>query len=63
MRKKIALEFEMSAHEAWSLSNVLKRVGYSEIETLAVDVNETEGASSGLSILCRALAEAGYDPR
>jgi hypothetical protein len=46
-----------------ALAQLVKRIGWSDARTLAVDDDEAYAMMDGLAALQRALAEAGYSPR
>lgn len=54
---------ELSDGEAWALAQFVKRVGWTEMRSNAVDEAEAEEMRSAIEKLQRALADAGVVPR
>ena len=54
---------DLSPDLAWSLAQFVKRVGWSEIRSNAVDGEEAEQVRAALEYLRDALAVAGFAPR
>ena len=57
------LEIEVTEMEAEALSQVLKRIGHSEIRTLSYDDEEAYNARYALEKIRKSLALQGYNPR
>lgn len=61
--EKQVFTFELTEKEALSLSQFVKRVGWSEMRGCAQDDQEAFEIRAGISALAAALREGGYDPR
>ena len=59
----VNLDVTLPAPEAWALAQWLKRAGYSQYRTLAVDADEAHAMQDAAERLRTALADAGYAPR
>ena len=57
------IKFEIEENQAAALSQMLKRIGFSEIRKLSTSEEETYEAQNALESIRKALAEAGYNPR
>lgn len=57
------VHLQLGDAEAWSLAQIVKRVGWSELRANAVDDDEAYAMRDALEQLRQALAEAGYAPR
>ena len=60
---RVAVVVDLSPDLAWSLAQFLKRVGWSEIRSNAVDGEEAEQVRAALEYLRDALSVAGFAPR
>lgn len=60
---RVSLVVDLSPDLAWSLAQFVKRVGWSEIRSNAVDDEEAEMIRSSLEYLRDALALSGFAPR
>ena len=60
---KMEIKFEVGENQAAALSQMLKRIGFSEIRKLSTSEEETYEAQNALESVRKALAEAGYNPR
>ena len=61
--KPVTLAFELTDAEAWNLAQFLKRVGFSDFRSNAVDDQEAYAMRDAADKVRTALAEAGYAPR
>jgi len=61
--ERVSLVVDLSPDLAWSLAQFVKRVGWPEIRSNAVDDEEAEMIRAGLEYLRDALALSGYSPR
>ena len=59
----VKLVAELSAYQAEALAQFLKRAGWSEFRTCAVDDDEAYAIRDAVDQVARALAEAGFAPR
>jgi hypothetical protein len=59
----LTLTLEASEEDLWALSQFIKRVGWQEFRSNAVDDAEAYQIRAGVDALQRALARAGYAPR
>lgn len=57
------IDIEIHDSQAEALSQVLKRIGFSEIRKLSADDNEAYSAQYALEKIRESLAESGYNPR
>ena len=57
------IKFEIEENQAAALSQMLKRIGFSEIRKLSTSEEETYEAQNALESVRKALADAGYNPR
>jgi hypothetical protein len=62
-RKSITLSVELSDADAWNLAQFLKRVGFQEFRSNAVDENEAYAMRDAAARIASALADSGYAPR
>lgn len=62
-RTVLAVEIEASEDELWALAQFVKRVGWSEFISNAVDKDEAYEIRAGVDALQRGLARVGYAPR
>lgn len=53
----------MEEDEAWALAQFVKRAGWSEFRTCAVDDQEASEIRAAIDLLAKALADAGIAPR
>ncbi len=60
---KMEIKFEVGENQAAALSQMLKRIGFSEIRKLSTSEEETYEAQNALESVRKALADAGYNPR
>mgnify|MGYP003584110867 CR=1 FL=1 len=60
---KMEIKFEIEENQAAALSQMLKRIGFSEIRKLSTSEEETYEAQNALESVRKALADAGYNPR
>ena len=63
MNTYVTITCELSDDQALALAQFVKRVGWSEFRTNAVDDNEAAMIRSAVDALQKALVEAGYAPR
>lgn len=61
--QEINVVFQLSDQQALALAQLLKRLGWSDLRSNAVDDGETYLMQEALSELRAALAAAGYSPR
>jgi hypothetical protein len=61
--KNVTVTLDLTAAEAWSLAQFLKRVGFSEFRANAQDDDEAYAMQRAAERMQAALAEAGYAPR
>ena len=59
----MVIKFEIEENQAAALSQMLKRIGFSEIRKLSTSEEETYEAQNALESVRKALADAGYNPR
>jgi phosphoribosylformylglycinamidine (FGAM) synthase PurS component len=59
----MVIDIEIHDSQAEALSQVLKRIGFSEIRKLSTDDNEAYSAQYALEQIRQSLAEQGYNPR
>jgi hypothetical protein len=59
----IRLEVELTDHQAWNLAQFVKRVGFADIRSNAVDQDEAYDMRDAIDALAKALRAAGYAPR
>ena len=57
------IKFEIEENQAAAPSQMLKRIGFSEIRKLSTSEEETYEAQNALESVRKALADAGYNPR
>ena len=57
------IKFEIEENQAAALSQMLKRIGFSEIRKLSTSEEETYESQNALESVRKALADAGYNPR
>lgn len=57
------IDLALSDAEAWAMAEFLKRAGYSDYRTLAVDEQEAYAMRDAGEKLRTVLAEQGYAPR
>lgn len=62
-RDEITLMVPLSDQEAWDLAQFLKRVGYAEFRTNAVDGDEAYRMQAAAEKVRSNLASIGYIPR
>lgn len=60
---EIGLKVPLSDQEAWDLAQFLKRVGYAEFRSNAVDDEEAYRMQSAAEKIKSSLAAIGYSPR
>lgn len=60
---RVSLVVDLSPDLAWSLAEFVKRVGWSEIRSNAVDDQEADQIRAALEYLRDALALRGFSPR
>jgi hypothetical protein len=60
---EICLRVPLSEQEAWDLAQFLKRVGYAEFRSNAVDDDEAYRMQSAADKIRGNLASIGYSPR
>lgn len=63
MQQRRQSHFELSPSETLALAQFLKRIGWSEIRSCAVDDAEAYEIRDALDGLRQSLAEAGFTPR
>ena len=63
MDAPVTFTLELPSDHAWALAQFLKRVGYSDLRSLAVEEAEAWTMLYATERLRRALAEQGYSPR
>ncbi len=61
--KKVAVPLELTDAEALALAQLVKRIGWAEMRSNAVDENEAYVMRDAVTVLARALSDAGYAPR
>ena len=59
----VTISMALTDDYALALAQFVKRVGWSEFRTNAVDDNEAAAIRSAVDVLQKALADAGYAPR
>jgi hypothetical protein len=59
----VRLEVELTDAQAWNLAQFVKRVGFSDVRTNAVDKDEAYAMLEAIDVLAKALRDAGYAPR
>lgn len=59
----MTIQFEVNEEQAAALSQVLKRIGFSDVRRLSETETETYDAQAALEIIRHALKGAGFDPR
>lgn len=59
----LTLTLDASEEDLWALAQFIKRVGWQEFRSNAVDDAEAYQIRAGVDSLQRALARAGYAPR
>jgi len=59
----LKLEIEIPEIQAEAVSQILKRIGFSEIRALSSDEEEAYNAQYGLEKIRGSLAEQGFNPR
>ena len=59
----LKLEIEIPEIQAEAVSQILKRIGFSEIRALSCDEEEAYNAQYGLEKIRESLAEQGFNPR
>ena len=57
------VQVELNTDQAWALAQFLKRVGYSDYRSLAVDADEAYVMVDAGERVRKALAESGVAPR
>lgn len=57
------LHIDVNPQQAEALSQVLKRIGFSDIRALSYDEDEAYNAQYAAEQVRQALAVAGYNPR
>ncbi|MDX8128119.1 hypothetical protein QLH52_12560 [Methylomonas sp. OY6] len=62
-RDEITLMVPLSDQEAWDLAQFLKRVGYAEFRSNAVDDDEAYRMQAAAEKIRGNLASIGYSPR
>jgi hypothetical protein len=62
-QKRVRLEFELTAGEAWDFAQFLKRVGFREFRINAADEEEAYRMRDAAGRVREALAEIGFAPR
>jgi hypothetical protein len=62
-KSEIIVTIEFTDQEAWDLAQFLKRIGYSEFRSNAVDDDEAYRMQKVTSKLRLAINELGYNPR
>ena len=63
MNIQVELRVELNTDQAWALAQFLKRVGYSDYRSLAVDADEAYVMVGAGELIRKALAESGVAPR
>lgn len=63
MDAPVTFTLELPPEQAWALGQFVKRVGYSDLRTLAVDEAEAWTMLYATERLRQSLAEQGYAPR
>jgi len=59
----VRLEVELTDDQAWNLAQFVKRVGFADVRTNAVDQDEAYAMLEAIDVLAKALRAAGYAPR
>lgn len=57
------VQIELNSDQAWALAQFLKRVGYSDYRSLAVNADEAYEMVDAGELVRKALAEFGIAPR
>ena len=57
------IQVELNTDQAWALAQFLKRVGYGDYRSLAVDADEAYEMVDAGERVRKALAESGVAPR
>ncbi|MCQ8118431.1 DUF7706 family protein [Methylomonas rosea] len=60
---EVCLLVQVSDQEAWDLAQFLKRVGYSDFRSNAVDDEEAYRMLAAAAKVSRSLGSLGYGPR
>lgn len=63
MDTPVTVSMALTDDQALALAQFVKRVGWSEFRTNAVDDNEATMIRSAVDVLQQSLADAGYAPR
>ncbi|HBO4228117.1 TPA: hypothetical protein L4T98_006752 [Pseudomonas aeruginosa] len=63
MQTDLPLNLIITPAAAEALAQLVKRIGWSDARSLAVNDDEAYAMMDGIAALQRALAEAGYAPR
>ena len=63
MQTDLPLNLIITPAAAEALAQLVKRIGWSDARSLAVNDDEAYSMMDGIAALQRALAEAGYAPR
>lgn len=63
MAKHVQINIELQPDEALALAQLVKRIGYSDVRSNAVNQDETYTMLDALAKVQLALANAGYAPR
>lgn len=63
MTDVVSVVTELSDAKAWSLAQLVKRIGWREVRINAVDDEEAYLMMDALAVLQKDLAELGYEPR
>ena len=63
MNTSVTITCELSDDEALALAQFVKRVGWSEFRTNAVDDTEAAMIRGAVDVLQKALIDAGFAPR
>lgn len=59
----VQLNLELTDQQAWDLAQFLKRVTFEDVRRRAVSEQDTYDMLAAMSVVRKALAEVGYEPR
>ena len=63
MTEPVQINLEIDSEQAWALAQLVKRLGWSEVRSNAVNDNEAHTMRDALGELAKALSEVGFFPR
>jgi hypothetical protein len=61
--KTVTVTAELTPQQALDLAQLLKRIGFTEVQSNAVSNEEAYRMIDAIEVVRKALAEAGYAPR